>query len=156
MTLKQARKQQNLTQVECAKYLGIPIRTYQNYETDSKKQNTMKYQFMLQKLLDYGFMDETHGILTLTQIKEVCTDVFSEKEINYCYLFGSYAKGTATPVSDVDLIVSTPISGIQFFALVEELRERLKKSVDVLNQEQLKDNLPLLEEILKYGVKLYG
>ena len=32
MTLKQLRKQKKLTQVECAKYLGIPVRTYQNYE----------------------------------------------------------------------------------------------------------------------------
>ncbi len=37
MTLKELRKEKKLTQIECAKYLGIPIRTYQNYETDIKK-----------------------------------------------------------------------------------------------------------------------
>ena len=31
MTLKELRKQKNLTQVKCAEYLGIPIRSDQNY-----------------------------------------------------------------------------------------------------------------------------
>ena len=30
MTLKELRKQKKLTQAECAKYLGIPLRTYQD------------------------------------------------------------------------------------------------------------------------------
>ena len=56
----------------------------------------------------------------------------------------------------MDLLVSTPISGMRFYDLVEELREKLCKQVDVLNQDQLKDNLSLVEEILKDGVKSYG
>ena len=56
----------------------------------------------------------------------------------------------------MDLLVSTPSSGMQFYDLVEELREKLCKQVDVLNQEQLRDNLPLVEEILRDGVKIYG
>ncbi len=32
MMLKELRKQNNLTQVKCAEYLGLPLRTYQNYE----------------------------------------------------------------------------------------------------------------------------
>lgn len=156
MTLKQLRKQKNLTQKACAAYLGVPMRTYQDYENDAQKQTSMKYQFMLQKLEQYGSLDETHGILTLEQIKTTCAQVFDGREISYCYLFGSYAKGKATAHSDVDLLVSTPISGMRFYDLVEELREKLCKQVDVLNQEQLKDNLPLVEEILKDGVKIYG
>ena len=34
MTLRELRKKHNMTQVACAKYLGIPLRTYQNYERD--------------------------------------------------------------------------------------------------------------------------
>ena len=34
MTLTELRKKHNMTQVACAKYLGIPLRTYQNYERD--------------------------------------------------------------------------------------------------------------------------
>ena len=156
MTLKQLRKQKGLTQAACAAYLGVPLRTYQNYESGEKKQTSIKYQFMLQKLGQYGFLDETHGVLSLDQIKRICAQVFENKEISYCYLFGSYAKGKATEHSDVDLLVSTPLSGMRFYDLTEELRERLCKQVDVLNQDQLKDNVSLVEEILKDGVKIYG
>ncbi|HOF65696.1 MAG TPA: helix-turn-helix transcriptional regulator, partial [Bacilli bacterium] len=34
MSLKELRVSKKLTQVESAKYLGMPIRTYQNYEND--------------------------------------------------------------------------------------------------------------------------
>ena len=155
MTLKELRKQKKLTQIECAKYLGIPVRTYQNYETDESKSTSMKYEFMIQKLEKFGFIDETHGILTVQQIKDICSDIFANYEIEYCYLFGSYAKGKATELSDVDLLISTPISGIRFFDLVESIREGLKKKVDVLNYEQLNNNPELINEILKDGVKIY-
>lgn len=156
MTLKELRKQKQLTQLDCANYLGIPLRTYQNYETDPSKSTTIKYQFMMQKLEQYGFLDETHGLLTIPQIKEICTEVFSPYGIDYCYLFGSYAKHKATESSDVDLLISTSISGMQFFDLAEALRDGLSKKVDVLNYEQLKDHPKLVNEILKDGIKIYG
>ena len=68
MTLKEYRKNKKLTQAECAKYLGIPLRTYQNYETDASKTGSIKYNFTVHKLQEYGFGDETHGIVTLEQI----------------------------------------------------------------------------------------
>ena len=156
MTLKDLRKQKRLTQAACAKYLGIPLRTYQNYETDASKVDSMKYAFMLQKLEVYGFVDETHGILKKEQIKDICIAVFEKYEIEDCYLFGSYAKGKATENSDVDLLIATPISGMKFYDLVEALREALHKKVDVLNREQLNDNPELMHEILKDGIKIYG
>ena len=137
MTLKELRKKKKLTQAACAKYLGIPLRTYQNYETDVSKIGSIKYNFMVQKLEEYGFVDETHGILTVDEIKNICSSIFENYNIDYCYLFGSYAKGKATEVSDVDLLISTPISGIQFYDLVENIREALQKKVDILNREQL-------------------
>lgn len=156
MTLRELRKQKKLTQVECAEYLGIPIRTYQNYETDESKATSMKYMFMIQKLSSYGFIDETHGILSIQQIKDICAEVFSSFDVKYCYLFGSYAKSMATESSDVDLLISTSVSGMKFYDLIETLREKLCKKVDVLNKEQLKDNPDLTDEILKDGIKIYG
>ena len=116
----------------------------------------MKYEFMMQKLNEYGIVDETHGILSVTQIKDICSEVLANYDVKYCYLFGSYAKGKAREESDVDLLVSTSVSGIKFYDLVEVLRESLKKKVDVLNTEQLNGNTQLLDEILKHGVKIYG
>lgn len=154
MSLKELRIMKGLTQTECAKYIGVPVRTYQNYENDASKVDSLKYQFMLQKLEQYGYVDETHGILSVDGIKEICRSVFSGKDISYCYLFGSYAKGKATETSDVDLLISTSVTGVMFFDLVEELRESLRKKVDVLNQDQLKDNVELVNDILKFGIKI--
>ena len=156
MTLRELRKHKNLTQIECAKYLGIPVRTYQNYETDESKKDTMKYAFMVQKLQEYGFTDETHGILSVQQITDICSRIFADFDIEYCYLFGSYAKGKAKEDSDVDLLISTAISGIRFYDLAEAVREGLKKKVDILNTEQLSENPELTNEILRDGIKIYG
>lgn len=156
MTLKELRKQKKLTQVECAAYLGVPSRTYQNYENDSSKEGSMKYTYMMQKLEQYGFVDEEHGILSIQQIRENVSCVLANYAIEYCYLFGSYAKGKATESSDVDLLIATSVSGMRFYDMVETLREKLKKKVDVLNFEQLKENTALVNEILRDGVKIYG
>ena len=156
MTLKSLRKQKRLTQAACAAYLGVPLRTYQNYESDAMKQDSLKYAYMMQKLDRYGFIDEEHGVLSIQKIKDVCKNVFTNCDVAYCYLFGSYAKGKATETSDVDLLISTTVSGMQFYDLVEELREKLHKKVDLLNFEQLADNLELVNEVLKDGIKIYG
>ena len=76
--------------------------------------------------------------------------------MEYCYLFGSYAKGKATEKSDVDLLVAMPVDGMKFYELIEMLREQLKKKIDLLNIEQLDNNPMLVQEILKDGIKIYG
>lgn len=156
LKLKNLRKEKKLTQAKCAEYLGIPLRTYQNYENDESKSGSIKYAFMLQKLEEYGVIDESHGVLSIEQIREICTRVFEGLKIEYCYLFGSYAKGKATETSDVDLLIGTSVSGIHFYGLVEAIREGLHKRVDILNREQLESNLELINEILKDGIKIYG
>ena len=45
---------------------------------------------------------------------------------------------------------------MQFYDLVENIREALHKKVDVLNREQLNANPELIDEILKDGIKIYG
>lgn len=94
--------------------------------------------------------------MDVEQIKKVCFQVFSNYEVEFCYLFGSYAKSKAKETSDVDLLISAKVTGIKFFSLVEELREVLKKKVDLLDIQQLNNNQELFQEILKNGIKIYG
>ncbi len=156
MTLKELRKKKGLTQKECASYLSIPYRTYLRYENEDEKKDTIKYRYMFEKLENHGFIDEERGVLTIDFIKNVCGEVFSNYEVKYCYLFGSYAKGKAKSTSDVDLLVSTSANGLQFYELIEVLREKLKKKVDLLDISQLNNNSLLIQEILKDGIKIYG
>ena len=155
MALKELRIEKGLTQSQCADFLGIPLRTYSRYENDENKKDSIKYEFMMDKLSEYGFVDEEHGVLTLEQIKKTCNSVFKNYEVDFCYLFGSYAKGKANEKSDVDLLISTNVTGIKFFGLVEELRENLKKKVDLVDIHQLNNNETLTKEILKDGIKIY-
>ena len=134
----------------------MPLRTYQNYERTNVNVKSFKYLYICNKVSQYGYVDENTGVLLIEQITAACADVFCKYEVDFCYLFGSYAKGQATETSDVDLFVSTQTKGLQFFSLVEELRASLHKKVDVLNQDQIADNFALMTEILKNGVKIYG
>jgi hypothetical protein len=155
VTIKELRKSLGLTQKEVAQIVKIPLRTYKNYENDSDKTTSIKYEYIQKALEEYGRIDEEKGVLTLERIKNVIHSVLQNYEIEYCYLFGSYAKNSANEKSDVDLLISTKISGLEFFGLVEELRNTLKKKIDLLTLDQLKDNQALLNEILKDGIKLY-
>ena len=134
--LKDLRKEKKMTQQEVADLAGISLRSYKTYENDETKSDSIKYKYLMEQL---------------TKVK-----VLEQYDVNFCYLFGSYAKGKETPTSDVDLLISANIKGLKFYGLVEELRTVLHKKVDVLDMNQLKENLELTEEILKDGVKIYG
>lgn len=145
-----------MTQQQVARLLGVSLRSYKSYENDEEKTSTLKYKYMLEQLMKINVIDEKHGILTIENIEARCKKVFEQYNVNYCYLFGSYAKDKATPTSDVDLLVCTDVKGLKFFGIIEDIRETLCKKVDVLDINQLKDNFELTEEILKDGIKIYG
>lgn len=154
--LKEIRIKKGLTQAICADAIGVSLRTYKRYEALDDKLPKMKYEYIVSSLGKYGFIDETHGILSIEMIKNGCKEVFLNYDIDFCYLFGSYAKGKANEVSDVDLLISTTETGLKFFGLVEKTREILKKKVDILTLSHIENNMPLIREILKDGIKIYG
>ena len=154
--LKKIRVEKKLTQQQVADLVGISLRSYKSYENDEKKFKTLKYNYIIQKLAAINPIDEEHGIIDVEYIKQKCEEVFEKYDVNFCYLFGSYAKDKAKPTSDVDLLVSVNVKGLKFYGLVEEIRNALHKKVDVLDINQLKDNMELIQEILKDGIKIYG
>ncbi|MBO4473726.1 MAG: nucleotidyltransferase domain-containing protein [Clostridiales bacterium] len=154
--LRELRIAKKLTQKQVAQNVGISLRSYISYENDERKSRSMKYRFIFQELMKMNVIDESHGILEMEDIVRTCSEVFTDYEIEFCYLFGSYAKGKATETSDVDLLISSTVSGLRFFGLVEKLRERLHKEVDLLDSKQLLTNEQLLNEVLKDGVRIYG
>ena len=54
VTLKELRILKGLNQAQCAEYLGMSTRNYQNYENDAAKANTARYHAIYQKLESYG------------------------------------------------------------------------------------------------------
>lgn len=154
--LKALRLEKKMTQQQVADLIGISLRSYKSYENEPDKVNTIKYSYIVEKLKKTNIIDEENGILEINDIIQKCKSIFEKNDVNYCYLFGSYAKGKATPVSDVDLLISSNTKGLKFYGLVEEIRSALHKRVDVLDVNQLKNNIELVEEILKDGIKIYG
>ncbi len=154
--IKELRIEKKLTQQQVADMLGISIRSYKSYENDSEKEGTLKYNYILEKLQDINRIDEEHGIPDMEYIKNKIGLVLDGYPVHYCILFGSYAKENANESSDIDLLISSDVKGLEFYGMVEKLREALHKKVDVLNIEQLKDNLELTDEILKDGIRVYG
>lgn len=154
--LKNLRIEKELTQQQAAKLLGISLRSYITYENDDTKTGTIKYNYIIEKLKEINPIDEEHGIVTVEYIKRKCTPILKKYNAEYCYLFGSYAKGKATEKSDIDLLICVDIKGIKFFGLVEELRLSLCKKVDALDINQINNNPDLVKEILKDGIKIYG
>lgn len=154
--LKDLRMEKKMTQQEVADFVGISLRSYKSYENDEEKEGSIKYNYIMEQLTKINFIDEEHGLLTIEDITRKCAKVLSRYDVNFCYLFGSYAKGKETPTSDVDLLISTNLKGLRFYGLVEELRIELQKKVDVLDINQLKENIQLTEEIFKDGIKIYG
>ena len=154
--LKEMRISKQITQQEAARRLGISLRSYIMYENDAAKENTIKYRFLLQELQKINAVDEEHGILTTEQIRMCCKEILDAYQVEYCYLFGSYAKGKATEQSDVDLLISTKETGLRFYEIAERLRESLHKKVDLLDVKQLVNNETLIDEMLKEGIKIYA
>lgn len=155
MTNKELRIKNKLTQAQASKLTNIPLRTYKLYENDPTKIGSIKYNYISDVLNKYGFVDETHGILTIDEITEKVSSVLVEYDVEYAVLFGSYARGTAAETSDIDLVISTTISGIKFFGIAEKLRTALKKRVDLLDLQQLTKNPELMNNVLKEGRRIY-
>ena len=154
--LKKLRIEKDLTQAQVAQLLGVSLRSYKTYENDDTKKDTIKYKYLIEQLTKINPIDEEHGIVDIDYIKEKCAVVFQKYSVNYCYLFGSYAKGLANEKSDIDLLIASDVRGLKYYDMVEELRTKLKKQVDALDVNQLNNNLDLVQEILKTGVKIYG
>lgn len=157
-TLKTYRQSLNISELQAAQTCQVPLRTYVRYEKDDAYGNFLKRKSIFEILKETFERTEIKGLLTLKEVIALSNQVFSSyrNKIEYAYLFGSYAKGYAKEDSDVDIMISTSLTGLDFVGLIEELREKLKKKVDLLRVQELDGNFDLTKEILKDGLKIYG
>ena len=83
------------------------------------------------------------------------TEYFKTQPVLKAWLFGSYARGEATPESDVDILVefdhSSPIGLFAYARMWRELEERLGRQVDLVEEGTL---LPFAVESANRDKKL--
>ena len=73
-------------------------------------------------------------IYSIQEITEIITPIAKKHHLKAVYLFGSYARGTATEASDIDLLIDggaiSSMWGLSAFRL--DLEDALQKSVDIV------------------------
>ncbi len=100
----------------------------------------------------------------ITQIKELTKPIFEKYGVEKAYVFGSYARGDYNENSDIDIIiVAKNIRSLLIIgAILEALKQVLKKEVDLIEEECFEeDEMDELEQqffdtIKKERVMIYG
>lgn len=89
-------------------------------------------------------------IYTVEEIARIVRPVAERYGLRAVYLFGSYARGTATESSDVDILIDT--TGTQIKSLLQvaavycELEEALGKPVDLVTVSSLEQRAQMPSE----------
>lgn len=95
-------------------------------------------------------------IFTIEEIANIVRPIANAYGVQAVYLFGSYARGTATKDSDLDFLV---FGGKGFklslvYALGEDLREAFGKSVDIFEIHEVNQNSDFYNEVMKERKKV--
>ena len=155
--LKDTRLSKRMTQEEAALALGVSLRSYKSYENEKEKEKTDKYKYLLARLENHVPIDEKRGVLTLEEIKRGVRRILSEYEgeVFYAVLFGSYAKGKARRDSDVNLLISTRVTGLRLNDMKARLEDVLRKRVNILERKSLILTDPRLDDVFMYGKRVF-
>lgn len=99
----------------------------------------------------------TKKIYSINDIKKLLSEVFCDTEVEKAILFGSYAKNTPTMTSDIDILIDSngKIKGLKFFAIIDMIREKFDKDVDVIEKSEIDKGSKIEKEIEKTGVIVY-
>ena len=94
--------------------------------------------------------------LELDEIRGIVSDLVGQYGLKRAYLFGSYARGEATPESDVDIRIDKgnlrglfALSGLRL-----DLQKRLEREVDLLTTDSL--DAKFLTRIQSEEIQIYG
>ena len=104
-------------------------------------------------------------IYTVQEIQSRVMPVAKKYGIKAVFLFGSYAKGTATEDSDIDLLIDTSGNALRSLlslgALYNDLEAVLEKKIDLITirsleqRTQMPSEAAFREAVMKERVRLY-
>ncbi len=98
-------------------------------------------------------------IYSIDELRQLISPVAKQHGVNKVYLFGSYARGSATEDSDVDLCVDAAALRSLFAigALYADLENTLQKKLDIVTLNSLKYNTDkkFIDNLRKDEVLLY-
>lgn len=95
-------------------------------------------------------------VYSIPELQNILSPIFQQNGVKRAILFGSYAKGFATPKSDIDLLVDSGLRGLAFFGLLEYVSTAIDAPIDLLDISQIEKNSRIDREIRESGVAIYG
>lgn len=93
---------------------------------------------------------------SVQEISALLAPVFSQYQVKTAILFGSFAKGTATDDSDLDLLVDSGLRGLRFLSLAEAVRKTAARPVDIFDVTHIDGGSRIDREIRSTGVTIYA
>jgi predicted nucleotidyltransferase len=82
-------------------------------------------------------------IYTVEQLRSIVTPVAEKYKLKSIWVFGSYARGEATDISDVDLLIDysgSSLSGIfSWVQICDDLQDTIQKKIDLVSVNSLKE-----------------
>ena len=114
MNLKETRKKCKLTQEQASKIVGVPLRTYVQYEGDETKADNLKLERMIERLEEYASKD---------------TSILKDKVLLITGGTGSFGHAV------VDRFLDTEIKEIRILSRDEKKQDDMRK---YYNNEKLK------------------
>ena len=99
----------------------------------------------------------TTKVYSISDIKKMLSEILNNTDVQKAVLFGSYAKSTSTDTSDIDILIDSngKIKGLKFFAIIDMIREKFNKDVDVIEKSEIDRNSKIEREIEETGVVVY-
>jgi predicted nucleotidyltransferase len=96
-------------------------------------------------------------IFQIDEIKDKLHPIFADAPVYRAVLFGSYAKGSATDRSDLDIVLDSrgELRGLHFYGILEDVVTALNKKVDLFEISEIRPGSPIMDEITRDGVVLY-
>lgn len=91
------------------------------------------------------------AVATSKLVDQIRRALAGRTDVRVALLFGSEARGTAGPGSDVDIAVDAP--GVDILDLMALLAEALDREVDVVDLEEA--TIPLLERLVREGIVVH-
>jgi len=94
---------------------------------------------------------------SVEQIKQTLVPIFAKEPIQKAILFGSYARGTHTDTSDVDIVIDSRghLIGLDFFRVLDEIIQALRIDVDLFEAAEIMTESLMEKTIMNEGITLY-
>jgi len=99
---------------------------------------------------DFIFYKRAYNLYSLKELRELITNSLHPRAI---VLFGSYSKGEDIESSDIDLVI---LSKIKKEINVSDLEKKMKRTINIMVIDDLKELDQTIQKKIKNGITLYG